>query len=63
LSHGSGSGFFLDSLFDVHVLELAGFEDLAAIFALDEFGVFVAANDLHAKMLAGLWFAGVRRRG
>jgi hypothetical protein len=40
--------------FDVHVLELAGLEDLAALFAFDEFAVFLAAHDLHARVLAGL---------
>jgi hypothetical protein len=40
--------------FDVHVFELAGLEDLAALFAFDEFAVFVAAHDLHARVLAGL---------
>ncbi len=45
---------FLRVLFDVHVFELAGLEDLAALFAFDEFAVFVAAHDLHARVLAGL---------
>src|SRR5580698_8915319 len=45
---------FLCVLFDVHVLELAGLEDLAALFAFDEFAVFLAAHDLHARVLAGL---------
>jgi hypothetical protein len=64
LSRGSGSGFFLDALFDVHVFEFTGLEDLAAVFALDEFGVFVAADDLHTRMLARLRFTDVlRRRG
>src|SRR5579862_7499816 len=39
-------------LFDVHVFELAGLEDLAALFAFDEFGVFVSTHDLDAEMFA-----------
>jgi hypothetical protein len=54
----------LNALFDVHVFELAGLEDLAAVFALYELGVFVAAHDLHTRMLTRLRFSGVlRRRG
>ena len=41
-------------LFDVHVFEFAGLEDLAALLALDELGIFVAADDLHARMFARL---------
>ncbi len=41
-------GVFLDG----HVLELARFENLTAIKAFNEFGVFVARNDLNARMLA-----------
>lgn len=39
-------------LFDGHVFEFAGFEDLSAFEALNEFGVFFAGHDLHARMLA-----------
>ncbi len=46
--------FAFDALFDAHVLEFAGFEDLAAFQTLNEFGIFVAADDLHARVLAGL---------
>ena len=42
------------ALFDVHVFEFAGLEDLAAFQALDEFGVFIAAHDLHTRVLARL---------
>jgi hypothetical protein len=49
------SGFaFLNVLFDVHVAELAGFKHISALDALDEFGVFIAADDLHARVFAGL---------
>lgn len=41
-------------LFDVHVFELARLEDLAALFAFDEFGVFVAAYDLDLQVFARL---------
>jgi len=52
-----------DALFGVHVLEFAGLEDLAAVFTLNELGVFIAADDGHTKVLAGLrvWFG--RRSG
>jgi hypothetical protein len=39
-------------VFDVHVLEFAGFEDLAAFLAFDEFGVFFTRHDLNARVLA-----------
>jgi hypothetical protein len=48
------SEVFLRTLFDVHVFEFAGFEDLAAILALDELGIFIAAHNLNAKMFARL---------
>jgi hypothetical protein len=60
-----GLGFGIPSaLFDAHVLELAGLEDLAAFLTFDELGVFIAADDLHTGMLAGLLLlcAGRRRR-
>jgi hypothetical protein len=58
------SGLFLDALFDIHVLELAGLENLAAVFTFDKFSILVAAHDLHTKMLAGLRFTyALRRRG
>jgi hypothetical protein len=43
-----------DALFGVHVLEFAGFEDFSAVLAFHEFGIFIAADDLHAQMLTGL---------
>ncbi len=48
-----GLDVFLRPFLDVHVLEFAGLEDLAAFLALDEFRVFIAAHDLHAEVLAG----------
>src|SRR5450432_3968324 len=58
LRHGQGRG--MESLgfgaqfrlFDAHVFELAGFEDVAALHAFDVLGFLVARNDLHARMLA-----------
>ena len=50
-------------LFDIHVLEFAGFEDFAAFLALDELRIFIAADDLHARMLAGLVHICALRRG
>ena len=41
----------LGSIFDRHIFEFAGFEDFAALEALDVFRVFFAADDLHARML------------
>jgi len=38
---------------DVHVLELAGLEDLATLYTLDKFGVFIATDNLYAQMFAG----------
>src|SRR5215472_13763161 len=52
----------LRALFDVHVLELARFEDLAAFLALDEFRILITAHDLHTRMLTRLFHAGVLRR-
>jgi hypothetical protein len=55
--------FLLHAFLNAHVFELAGFENLAAFEALDKFGVFVAADNLHARMLARLsWFLRVRER-
>jgi hypothetical protein len=45
---GAGRG-----VFDGHIFEFAGFEDLSAFDALDEFTVFFASDDLHARVLAG----------
>ncbi|SPF40594.1 hypothetical protein SBA1_310004 [Candidatus Sulfotelmatobacter kueseliae] len=49
----AGLDVFLRAFLDVHVLEFAGLEDLAALLALDEFSVLIAAYDLHAEVLAG----------
>jgi hypothetical protein len=45
-------GFAFGALLDTHVLEFAGLEDLTAFEALDELSVFLAAHDLHARVLA-----------
>jgi hypothetical protein len=44
--------------FDRHVFEFTGFEDFAALEALDEFGVFLTGNDLHARVFTRChgWF-------
>jgi hypothetical protein len=54
---------FLSSLFDVHVFEFTGFEDLPALFTLDEFRIFVPAHNLHARVLAGLFHITAWKRG
>jgi hypothetical protein len=46
--------FRASALFDVHVFEFTRLEDLAAFLAFNKFSVFIAAYDLHARMLAGL---------
>ena len=47
------SGFVLQpGVFDHHVLKFAGFEDVAALQALDEFGIFLAGHNLHTRVLA-----------
>jgi hypothetical protein len=46
------SDFVLRSLFDVHVLELAGLEYLAAFLAFYELRLLVPAYDLYARVLA-----------
>ncbi len=57
------SGFFdRGLLLDIHILEFARVENLAALLALDEFTVFFAGDDLNAwvfAMLHGLllWLA------
>jgi len=49
------SGFAaLRAVFNAHVLEFAGLEDLAAFHALNEFSFLVAAHDLHTRVFAGL---------
>ena len=39
-------------LFDGHVFEFAGFKDVPTLHAFDVFRVFVARNDLHARVPA-----------
>ena len=47
------SGFVSQfGLFDGHVFEFAGFENLAAFEALNKFGVFFAGHDLNTRVLA-----------
>jgi hypothetical protein len=49
---GIGSGFVgLRALFDRHVLEFTGLKDIATFQTLDVFGVLVAADNLHARVL------------
>src|SRR5229473_1583003 len=45
-------GFAFGALFDAHVFEFTRFEDLAALQAFHEFSIFLAADDLHARMFA-----------
>ena len=42
------------ALLNTHVLEFTGLEDFAAFHALDEFSLFVTADDLDARVFAGL---------
>src|ERR1700733_5929131 len=42
---------FQPGVFDHHVLKLTRFEDVAALRAFDEFGVFLAGHNLHARVL------------
>jgi hypothetical protein len=50
---GLTSEFVLElGLFDVHVLKFTGLEDFRAFQAFDKFGVFIAGNDPHTRMLA-----------
>jgi hypothetical protein len=48
-------------LLDVHVLEFAGFKDLPALQALNEFSIFVTRHDLHTGMSALRHFVLFRR--
>jgi hypothetical protein len=43
--------FFQFGLFDIHIAEFAGIEDVAALDAFNKFGVFIARDDLHAGVL------------
>src|SRR5277367_5405910 len=46
------SGFVVElGFFDGHIFEFTGFEDFAAFQTLHEFGVFLASNNLHARVL------------
>ena len=44
--------FFFDFLFDRHVFEFAGFEDVTAFLTFDVLRILVAGDDLHARVLA-----------
>jgi hypothetical protein len=59
ISRGKGgSGFLVQfGLFDIHVFEFAGLEDLAALQAFHKFGVFFAGHNLHTRVLACLHVA------
>jgi len=49
---GKGSGFLIEfGFFDAHVFEFTGFEHLTAFETFDEFGVFLAGDDLHTGVL------------
>jgi hypothetical protein len=51
---GENGSRFLTKLrvFDDHVLEFAGFEDLTTFLAFNEFRVFFASDNLHTRVLA-----------
>jgi hypothetical protein len=53
---------FVDLLFDGHVFEFRGLENLAAVETLDEFGIFVARNNLDAGVLTLLVHGSARGR-
>ncbi len=52
--------FAFGAFLDAHILEFAGLENLTALKTFDELRVFIAAHDLHARVLARL-LAGVLR--
>jgi hypothetical protein len=52
----------LNAILNIHVLELARLEDLAAFLAFHKFRLFVAAHDLHTWVSARLFSAYIRRR-
>jgi hypothetical protein len=52
----------LNALFDGNILQLTGFEDLAAFQALNELGILVAADKLYARVLARLFIGRLGRR-
>ena len=45
--------FAFGALFDAHIPEFAGFEDLAALEAFHKLSVLIAAHNLHARVFAG----------
>lgn len=52
----------LGAFFDAHIFEFAGLEDFAAFEAFQEFRIFFAAHDLHARMFARLLACVLRLR-
>ena len=44
------------ALLDGHVFEFAGFEDLAALYTFNVFGVFFTGDNLYAGMLTHMPF-------
>ena len=51
-SRSNDSGFVAEvGLFDVHVLEFTGLENLSAFEAFDKLTVLFAGHDLHTRML------------
>ena len=49
----ANSGFFwLNVLFDGHVFEFTGLKNIATFLAFDEFSVFFARHNAHARMPA-----------
>jgi hypothetical protein len=63
---GKRLGFVLQpGVFDHHVFKLAGLKDVSTLQAFNEFGIFLASHDLHARMLTlihGGLLGGLRRR-
>ena len=53
LAGGSGIEVCRLIVFDRHILELAGFEDLAAFLAFDKLNIFFAGDDLDTRVLTG----------
>lgn len=53
-------------LFDVHVFEFTGLEDVPTLQAFDEFRIFMAGDDLYARVLTLIHLTsllgGLRRR-
>ncbi|MGA2992544.1 MAG: hypothetical protein ABSD88_18905, partial [Candidatus Korobacteraceae bacterium] len=54
-------GFVDRALLDRHVFEFAGFENLTAVKAFNEFAVFLTGDDLHTRVLTRLFHYSARR--